>query len=368
MKLLIIAPEQIPVPPPVGGSVENCIYQITKRISNEHQVTIVSLFRKNLPRKTVMNNTTILRVPGGSKRAYLKNVIRKVKGNAYDIIQIDNRPSFASAVRKAFPNTPIAVFMHSMTFVSSPMTTKRKANADLKCANLIIGNSKSLQKSLMNRFPAHKEKIKFVHLGVDTTKFRPRRKSAIKPFRLLFAGRLIPRKGVPTLLRAVCIARKSVSSLRLSVAGGSLRSGYKAFLKRTARNLNIPVQFKGNLSRKQMPAFYRSGSCFVCPSQKHEAFGLVNVEAMASGLPVIASKIGGIPEIVQHGRNGFLVQKYREPSALAAHIVKLAKDSELHGRLSKQAREDALNRFSWKLTSTKLMEIYKERTMKVKDK
>ncbi|MBM7568801.1 glycosyltransferase family 4 protein [Paenibacillus sacheonensis] len=360
MKVLIIAPEQLPVPPVSGGSVENCIYQIAKHIPNDHQVTIVSLLRKNLPRKSVLNNTTILRVSGGTKQNYLANAIRKVKGNVYDVIQIDNRPSFAGAVRKAFPKTPISVFLHSMTFVSAPMTSLRKANADLKHANLIIGNSRSLQQSLARRFPAHADKVKFVHLGVDGSKFQPRSQPSSKTFRLLFAGRLIPRKGVPVLFSACRIARKSVPSLRVSVAGGTSKAAYLAFLKKKARSLGVPVQFKGRLTGKQMPAFYRSGHGFVCPSQKHEAFGLVNVEAMASGLPVIASQIGGIPEIVQHERNGLLVQDYRNPSAFAAQIVKLAQDSSLRGRLSKQAREDALSRFNWKSTAAKLMEYYQQ--------
>jgi len=247
--------------------------------------------------------------------------------------------------------------MHSMTLESSPMTTIKKANEDFKHVNLIIGNSKSLQMSLKNRFPAHKGgEIKFVHLGVDTAKFIPRKNPASKPFHLLFAGRLIPRKGVPTLLKAVQLARRSIPSL-ISVTG---KPTYKAYLKQKARNLKTPVQFKGTLSRKQMPGFYRSGNCFVCPSQKHEAFGLVNVEVMASGLPVIASKNGGIPEIVQHGRNGLLVQKNQQPSAFAHQIVKLAKDSQLHACLSRQAREDALNRFSWRLTPRELIVIYKD--------
>ncbi|WP_219838369.1 glycosyltransferase family 4 protein [Paenibacillus sp. R14(2021)] len=358
MRLLIIAPEQIPVPPPRSGSVESCIYQITKRISSEHQVTVVSLLRKNLPRESVMNNVVIQRVSGGSKQAYLKNVLQKVRGNSYDMIQIDNRPSFVNAVRRAFPGTPISLFMHSMTFVSSPMTTTRKANSDMMGADVIVGNSMSLQNSLIRRFPAHSGKIKFVHLGVDTTKFSPAKRTSSGSLHLLFAGRLIPRKGVPTLLKAFKLARKSVPSLQLSIAGGSTKPAYKAYLERTARMLKVPVSFKGNLSRTQMPKFYRSGDCFVCPSQKHEAFGLVNVEAMASGLPVIASRIGGIPEIVHHGRNGLLVDTYGKPAAFASQIVKLAKDPELCSRLSAQAREDARNRFSWKLTAARLMEIY----------
>lgn len=105
----------------------------------------------------------------------------------------------------------------------------------------------------------------------------------------------------------------------------------------------------------------------ICPSQKHEAFGLVNVEAMASGIPVIASRIGGIPEIVQHGRNGLLVQEYGNPAAFAAHIVNLARDPELYRRLSRQAREDVKNQFSWKITAMNLMETYKKNLKYEKD-
>ncbi|MFB9328702.1 glycosyltransferase family 4 protein [Paenibacillus aurantiacus] len=358
MRLLIIAPEQIPVPPPVGGSVENCIYQIAKQIKGNHEVTIVSLYRKHLPRTTRVGRATIIRVDGGSKSNYLRNAIKQVKGNRYDLIQIDNRPSFIRAMKQAFPNTPISVFMHSMTFVSKPVTTPSKAALDLGRANLIIGNSQSLKRTLGSKFPAQKHKVKYVHLGVDLKKFHPSGKSGAKPFHILFAGRLIPRKGIPVLLKAVQIARRSVPSIRLSIAGGTGKPAYKAYLRQTAKSLGIPVTFTGGLSRRQMPVFYRTGSCFVCPSQKHEAFGLVNVEAMASGLPVIASKIGGIPEVVQHGRNGYLVGAYHRPEAFASQIVKLAKQPELTKRLARQARIDAVQRFSWTQTASKLTRIY----------
>lgn len=357
MKLLIIAPEQIPVPPPVGGSVEHCIYQIAKRFSSNHQITIVSLKRKQMARKSVMGNVTILRVDGGSKQTYLRNALERVKGNRYDLIQIDNRPSFVNRVKREFPDTPISVFLHSMTFVSPPMTTSKKAEADLKRANLIVGNSKSLKQMLSRAFPACNNKIKYVHLGVDLNHYFPNSKGEPKSFHVLFAGRLIPRKGIPVLMKAVKIARKSVP-IRLAIAGGTGKASYKAYLKRKANSLGIPVSFKGYLSRGQMPGFYRTGSCFVCPSQKHEAFGLVNIEAMASGLPVIASRNGGIPEIVKDGRNGLLVNNYRNPEAFAKQIVKLASQPIFRRKLATQARRDAMHHFSWGQTAKKLSSIY----------
>ncbi|OPA81511.1 hypothetical protein BVG16_01600 [Paenibacillus selenitireducens] len=358
MKLLIIAPEQNPVPPPVGGSVENCIFQISKQISNRHQVTIVSLQRKGLPKKTKMGHVTILRVRGGSKKTYLSHVMKKVKGGHFDLIQIDNRPSFVRVVRRAFPTTPISVFLHSVTFVTSPMTTRRQAAIDLREADLIIGNSGSLKRTLQHMFPQHKKKIKYVHLGVDLTQFHPGKQISQGRFRVLFAGRLIPRKGIPVLMKAIHIARKTAPAVHLTVAGGTHHAAYKKHLKKLASSLRLPVTFIGNVSRSRMPAFYRSGNCFVCPSQKLEAFGLVNVEAMASGLPVIASHNGGIPEIVKHESNGLLVKSYRHPEAFAKHIVYLAKHPEVVRRLGKQARKDVETHFSWKKTAKNLMQIY----------
>lgn len=361
MHILIIAPEQIPVPPPVGGSVEHCIYQIAKKISPKHTVTIISRLRANYPKKSRLGHITILRVPGSNKQAYLSNVLKTVKGHRFDRIQIDNRPRFVHAVRKVFPHTPISVFLHSTTFISPPMTSKKQAASDLSSANLIISNSLSLQNHLKRTFPKISHKVRYVHLGVDLAQFRPRKEkehSTGGRFVILFAGRLIPKKGIPVLMKATQIVRKSIPSARLHIAGGTGKPSYKKSLKHLASSLRIPISFKGYISRSQMPRFYQSGDCFVCPSQGHEAFGLVNVEAMASGIPAIASRNGGIPEIIRHEHNGLLVTKYRSPKAFAKEIMKLAKDPSMARRLAKQARLDVTRKFSWRATASKLEKIY----------
>jgi spore coat protein SA len=360
MHILIIAPEQIPVPPPVGGSVEHCVYQIAKKISSKHTVTIVSRWRPNYPRNSILGHVHIMRVTGTTKKAYLSNVIKKIKGHHYDIIQIDNRPRFVSDVRKAFPNTPISVFLHSTTFISPPMTSIKLANTDFNGANLLVGNSLSLQNHLKKTFPKHSKKVRYVHLGVDLHQFRPHQKgkTGSRPFTILFAGRLIPRKGIPVLMKATKIVRNTISSAKLVIAGGTGKPSYKQYLKQLAASLGVPTTFKGYVPRNKMPAFYASGDCFVCPSQGHEAFGLVNVEAMASGVPTVASRNGGIPEIIKHQRNGLLVTNYRSPEAFAKEMISIAKDSIKATRLAKQARQDVIRKFSWKKTANRLEAIY----------
>jgi spore coat protein SA len=368
MNLLIIAPERIPVPPPVGGSVENSIYQMAIHSSSKHNVTIVSKWKPNYPRTSIQGHVTILRVGGSTKQSYLANALKRVKGKRYDRIQIDNRPRFVNQVRRAFPHTPISVFLHSTTFVTAPRTTTKQAAADLSRANLIVGNSRSLRNVLRRSFSSQKHKVKFVHLGVDLQQFRlpskaqrnhERAKQRLNGrFVVLFAGRIIPLKGIPVLMKATRIVQRSLPSVKLLIAGDTGAASYKRWIRALARRLHIPVTFKGNIPRNRMHRFYWSGDCFVCPSQGHEAFGLVNVEAMASGTPCIGSRIGGIPEIIRHNRNGLLVSNYRSPQALADSILKLAKNKPFAGKLASRGRMDTVRSFSWRATAKKLLSLY----------
>ncbi|GAB2699029.1 glycosyltransferase family 4 protein [Paenibacillus thermoaerophilus] len=368
MHLLIIAPEQIPVPPVVGGSVEHSLFQIARHMPAGHKVTIVSRHKTGWPRKSVYGRVTILRVNGGRPMVYLSRALARAKGGRYDLVQIDNRPRFVTRVRQAFPGIRVAVFLHSTTFVSSPMTTRARCAADLAAADLIVANSRSLLDWLRNRYPAIRRKLRYVHLGADLRQFRPpgageraaarRAYGSSGGFTVLFAGRLIRKKGIPVLMRALRIVRRSVPAAKLLIAGGTGKPGYISELKRLARSLGVPARFQGYVSRRNMHRFYWAGDCFVCPSQGHEAFGLVNVEAMASGTPLVASRIGGIPEIVRHGVNGLLVREYRNPAAFAAQLLRIARDPAGAMRMARQARRDAIRRFGWNGTAAKLIKLY----------
>lgn len=368
MHLLIIAPERIPVPPPVGGSVENSIYQMAINSSTKHKVTIVSKWKPNYPRTSVHGHVTILRVGGSTKQSYLANALKRVKSKRFDRIQIDNRPRFVSQVRRAFPRTPISLFLHSATFVSPPAASRKQAAADLSRAHLIVGNSRALRNVLRRRFSSQKRKVRFVHLGVDLRQFRPpspaersqeRAKMKVNGrFVILFAGRIVPTKGIPVLMKATRIVQQTLPSVKLLIAGNTGAASYKRRIRELARRLHIPVTFKGNVPRNRMHRFYWTGDCFVCPSQGLEAFGLVNVEAMASGTPCVGSRVGGIPEIIRHNRNGLLVSNFRSPHALADSILKLAQNRSFAGKLARRGRKDTIRSFSWRATAKKLMRVY----------
>ena len=367
MRLLMIAPEQIAVPPPKGGSVEICMLAIAERLSLQHQVTLMSRKYAHYPPVTINGNLKIVRVPASSPKHYIRAVMAYIRGKNFDWIQIDNRPRFVTPVRKIFPHTPISVFLHSLIFVSKPMIIESIAEMHLSKADAIIANSNSLQQELCTRFPRLRPKIKQVYLGVDLERFHPpssgRRVKLRKEYDLqgafvfAFVGRIIPRKGLPVLMKALRQVRKTVPNAKLVIAGRG-ESGYMTQLKSKAHRLRLSAQFIGYKSHRKMHDVYAMADCLVCPSQRHEAFGLVNIEAMATGIPVIASKIGGISEAVQHGVNGLLIKDYRNASSFASAMLKLAKDRAYSQSLGIQARRDMEQQFSWANTAQSLSDLY----------
>jgi len=360
MKIAIIAPEQIPVPPILGGSVEITILAIAKELSKRHSVTIISRAHGRYPRHSVMNGVHIYRVPTGSPNKYLQNVKKFLRGRRFDIVQIDNRPKFVQQIKAMFPNSIVSLYLHSLTFVGTPRTIKARTLSGLRKADLIITNSSSLKSRLASRFPKVSSKIRVAWLGVDTSRFSPMPKTgSSRPFTLLYAGRLIPRKGVPVLLKAAKLVRRLVPEpLKVVIVGGSPKRKYTKKMQSLSRKLGVRAKFLGTIPHRRIHHIFRKADLFICPSQRHESFGLVNVEAMSSGLPVVASRNGGIKEIVEHGRSGFLINEYRYPQAFAHAIATLIVNKPLYRNMRLHARRVALEKFGWSATAAKLGEIY----------
>jgi spore coat protein SA len=355
----------------MGGSVEICISAIAKELAKEHRVTVIGRRHSRLPVQERDGALTYVRVKAGSSSAYLRNVLLALRRGSYDLIQVDNRPHYAAAIKAAFPHTPVALFLHSLTFVSPPQISAERAAALLAKPDFVVANSASLYKELSQRYPKCRRSLRKVWLGVDAERFRPpsvEEKRRMKQrygldgsFTVLFVGRVIPRKGIPVLLKAMRHVRRSVPNAKLVIAGTG-KASYLRKLKGQARKLRVPAVFTGLLSHKSIHRIYRLADCFVCPSQRHEAFGLVNVEAMACGVPVVASRIGGIGEAVQDGKSGFLVNAYRDPAAFARSIARIGTEAGLARKLAEQAREDAVAKFGWAATAKKLVAIYRHKT------
>lgn len=360
MRILMIAPEQFPVPG--SSSVEISMLSIAEKLAKDHQVTVLSRRSLGLSQFSQHGNVTIVRVRSGSPSTYISAVLAFVRRHVFDFIQVDNRPSYMAKVKAIVPHTPVSLFMHSLTFV--PHTAR--ISKLLSRADLIIVNSHSLHERLSEMFPNISFKLYTVPLGVDISRFRPRSETEklnqrnkyhlSEDFTILFVGRVIPQKGVHLLIDAAHLVHQHLPVQLVIVGRG--RQAYIHRLKKQARALDLPIIFIDKKHHRHIHEVYELADCFVCPSQSHEAFGLVNVEAMASGIPSIASRNGGIPEIISHDHNGYIVDNYHEAEGFANALLILAQNESIRNRLGTQGRIDVMQRFTWDHTAAHLSRIY----------
>ncbi|GGF65701.1 putative glycosyltransferase YtcC [Paenibacillus albidus] len=368
MHICIVAPEQFPVPG--DGSVEICIWAIARALARQHKVTILSRSSPGLSVSAELEQVEIIRLPAGSPSRYQAAVIHYLQKEAFDIVQVDNRPRLMAAIKSKLPRTPVILFLHSLTFVPAAAGIA----ASLARADHIIANSQSLRQRLLRRFSHAAQEISVIPLGADLSRFSPagasgkqlRRELHRLPqqtFTVLFVGRVIPRKGVPLLIHAMRRLNKRLPA-HLVIAGRG-RPSYIRQLKVLARRLGVSATFLGNVAHEHIHSLYQAADCLVCPSQRHESFGLVNVEAMASGLPVIASNNGGIREIIVPGQNGYLIDRYHDSAAFSRCLYRLARDPEMAARIGAQARLDALRTFDWVHTAARLEKIYRSLWLKL---
>jgi D-inositol-3-phosphate glycosyltransferase len=211
--------------------------------------------------------------------------------------------------------------------------------------------------------------------GVDTALFYPRPMNEAKAridvdpdkILLLFVGRIEPLKGLETLLRALAILRErgvcQCEQLCLAIIGGDPDETTAQLNEEMARikalreelRLEHLVTFLGKQDQDTLPDYYTAADAVIMPSH-YESFGMVALEAMACGTPVIASEVGGLAFLVRDGETGYHVPD-RDPLALADRICTLITDPLLRARMGGQAAEYALG-YSWQLIAEKIVRVY----------
>ena len=173
---------------------------------------------------------------------------------------------------------------------------------------------------------------------------------------ILFVGGLGKVKGIDVLLNAVPIIRKEIPNLHVYIAG----SGYEDNnLKKLVEELNIEnnVNFLGFISGDEKYAYYKSADIYVQPS-RYETFGVVLLEAMACGKPIVASNVGGIPFVVDDGKTGLLFES-ENVEELAEKVILLLRDKDLRAKMGEAGRERARG-FTWERSAEMTVEVYKE--------
>jgi colanic acid/amylovoran biosynthesis glycosyltransferase len=234
---------------------------------------------------------------------------------------------------------------------------RRKRLFQIVC--LCLGVSQFICDQMLRRgYPP--QKVRLHYIGVDTEKFRPD-PTILKEPMILFVGRLVEKKGCMDLLQAMKKVNARYPEVKVNVIGyGVLKEKLEAF----AREARINVQFLG-LQPPEMVQQYLKAALMLClPSVRatngdSEGLGIVNLEAQASGIPVVGTLHGGIPEAVEHGITGLLSPE-RDPDTLAENILTLLSDTALRTKMGVSARGRMVRHFDLSKQSALLENIYLE--------
>jgi D-inositol-3-phosphate glycosyltransferase len=215
-------------------------------------------------------------------------------------------------------------------------------------------------------YGARQDRIAVIPCGVDTELFQPMPRAAAKDLLelpsgslLVYVGRLQPIKGLETLLEAMTLVTPAA---RLMIIGGDAdepENGHAVQLRERvgALGLDDRVRFLGAQPQRRLRLFYAAADATVMPSY-YESFGMVALEAMACGSPVVASRVGGLTTTVQDRVSGLLVPE-GDPSALAAAVDTLLRDGALQERLAEQAQRWAAEH-RWPCVAEAVCRLYSE--------
>ena len=250
-------------------------------------------------------------------------------------------------------------------------------------ADGVVAVSESMKEDVQSIYGVQPDRVRVIHNGIDTDEYQLRvneetlRRLGVDPSIpiVLFVGRITRQKGILHLVRAIRYLGPGVQVVLCAGAPDTEEIGKEMadLVEEAKRESEVPIVWIGGMTPKSdIIALYSHASVFVCPSV-YEPFGIINLEAMACETPVVASAVGGIPEIVMQGETGLLVPFEPRPDgsaepvdpesfsrALAEAVNELMSDSGRRKSMGDAARQRVLEKFSWKRIAELTAEFYRE--------
>lgn len=306
-------------------------------------------------------------------------IIKRLKDGKYDLLHSHwILPQGFTGVLAATPlKVPHIITVHgSDAFALKGKILSRFKHFSLVNADAVTVNSSATKRQVLSIAPELSD-LSLIPLGITetqpdlkrTAKLRLQLKDTKGPL-LIFVGRLIDLKGVDDLLHAVALVSKNYEGTRLIILGeGPLRGE----LEKLTESLGIEklVKFIGWVDQSDVTNYLSAADIFIGPSKKSpdgstEAQGLTFLEAMQTGTPVIATKVGGIIDTVQHEKTGLLVSE-NSPSAIAKSVIRLTEDKQLKDSLVKQAKE-SIGRFTRTASASEFSRLFEKTIIKKANK
>lgn len=401
MKIAMLAPEFLPV----WGGVGTYVVELARHFPKDVEIHIITPFRKKIgTAKSSSSDYDFERIFGDNVHIHFLStasdtfiynakfqiaILRKLK-QVISHHGIDIVHSNAGHMPDLFINptklgVPIVTTIHS-TLLSQLGVIKQ---ADFKFSQLefseqmtlllgpvltyserlyyntmrrYITVSKWSKKQVVNEKNLEPYSIRVIHNGIDPSRFNPWRKKEAKSHfpklvdidapKVLYLSRLVGKKGVDILMRAIPKILKSTDA-HFIFAGPGKDSYFKKY------NLsNKRYTFLGYVDHELTPSLYALADIFVLPSF-YENFPISVLEAMASEIAVVATNVGGIPEMITPGYNGVLIPP-KDIDSLANALIMLIENDHLRKKMGRNARKTVLRKFTWEKTAKLTVEYYEE--------
>ncbi|MEX1028444.1 MAG: glycosyltransferase family 4 protein [Paenibacillaceae bacterium] len=376
--IAIVTPGTFTVPSNSSSSVERVVDALSRNMQDELKMIIFSKRSKGFAGYVREGNITHIRPRSNVYRASIHRAIHRLRP---DLIHVENRPTLVVNMKVNHPHLPVWLSLHSVTFLDSTKGSNQKIKQGLLFADRIVVNSEFLKEEVSRRYPSCQRKLLVNHLGTDEQLFASqwspsnqleRERMKVKlGFEhnqiVVYAGRLIKIKGVHHLLNVWSEVVKRHPHAILLIIGsayyGSNRiTPYVRSLHRLGNRLPHNVRFIPFTPYDRMPDWFRIADIAVVPSIGQEAFGLVNVEAMASGVPIIAGDAGGIHEIVEHGSNGYLLKLNSIEVELQMCLLELLDDPVKRQQFGENGVRIVNEKFTWRKVAERQLELYRRYT------
>ncbi len=384
----LIGPELYPIPPIRGGAAELFIEKTAARLPTWKPL-VIGVSDPELPGHEERQGVEYFRIPLNGWRRWLylrhrarfplydREVARLVARLQPDLLHVHNRPLLAYYLKENCGSVPVLLHMHNLAESLGKREKPRPGAAVpldgfLACSRFVMERESA-------RLGAGAALQRVVYNGVDIKSFLSRwdHEDAVARVRgryalddeptVLFAGKLRESKGVQVLMAAMERVWQVLPLAVLVLAGGTeygrrtmRETPFWQELQRQIARARGRVVATGFIPPAEMPATYLLGDIFVGPSQIEEGLGLVFLGAAAAGLPVIATRQGGIPEVVREGETGLLLNKKDDAAELAQKILDLLRHQALRQRLGRQGRQWVVDNFTWEHSAAALEAVYTE--------
>ena len=355
-------------PPKWLGGIEIVTQNIARYLAiNGNEVHVITSLDKGFEKESQENNFFIYRTSYpkikilGTIIFWIKCFFLIKKINPEIVHSQSIQMGLSALLARKFLGIPYVVYCHGSD-VYLPWKFKKIISAMIfNEAGAVIALTDDMKNELKKNC---KKDIIVIPNGIDPEKFegfpkqiiRDKFKIQFKEKIIVFVGGLRPVKGVKYLIEAFSIINQKNSDVKLFLVGDGLeRRKLEDAVKKA--DLEKKVNFIGQVENNEIPKYMSISDIFVLPSLS-EGLPVVILEAMACGLPIVATKAGGMPEVVKDGENGFLVEP-KKPEQIAEKVLLLLRDDELREKISNNNREKA-KKYSWINAVDKIEKIYSE--------